>query len=378
MAPDNASILIHEASVLGPKGEPRHLEIWLGDVTARTGPKATDLLVISAFPDDYIPVPGTVVERLLQLGINVEAEAASKDEDWRQAWNCWVSRPLRHPHVGQLICFEHGFDTKPESVVGNVFRTVRELLTLGRPGTPDMKPVETLRMPLLSTGQQQASRREMLRAIITQAFLHLAAGLPVQRVQLFLRPGSQGLESLLVELGVCLEESRHQWQGGLWNEAPPDQDLFMSYRHGDIGLVTPLLASLKAIRPGISIFIDHEHLTPGHHWKLELLKAMARCRKALCLITDTYPDSLECVDEFHAALLRSRHQSGFLLPVLNLRRRRLSDLPDSMRRVQGITSTLPKEPADALAQRLLPHLVPAPQRERIPHSKEMRGPAAVS
>ncbi len=134
----------------------------------------------------------------------------------------------------------------------------------------------------------------------------------------------------------------------------------MSYRHGDLNLVTPLLQSLKALHPGISIFIDHEHLVPGHHWKLELLKAMARCRRALCLITDTYPDSVECVDEFHAALLRSQHQGGFLLPVLNLSSRRLSDLPDSMRRVQGIPSALPKESADALAQRLLPHLVPSP------------------
>jgi hypothetical protein len=357
---DSAPILIHEVSILGPRSEPKRLEIWLGDVTARVGPTAADLLVISAFPDDYIPVPGTVVERLLQLGINVESEAASKAQDWRKAWNCWVSRPLGRPQVGQLICFEHGWDARPESVVGNVFRTVRELLSLGEPGAQAMRSVETLRMPLLSTGQQQASRREMLRALITQAFLHLAAGLPVKRVQLFLRPGSRGLESLLVELGVCLEENRHQWQGGLWNQAPPEQDLFMSYRHGDLNLVTPLLQSLKALHPGISIFIDHEHLVPGHHWKLELLKAMARCRRALCLITDTYPDSVECVDEFHAALLRSQHQGGFLLPVLNLRNRRLSDLPDSMRRVQGIPSGLPKESADALAQRLLPHLIPSP------------------
>jgi hypothetical protein len=186
----------------------------------------------------------------------------------------------------------------------------------------------------------------------------LAAGLPVQRIQLFLKPKphDSSLEPLLVELGICLEENRHQWQNDLWRRTQPDQDIFLSYRHQDLELVSPLLQSLKDHRPGLSVFIDHEGLEPGNPWKLELLKAMARCQKTLCIITDTYPDSVECIDEFHAALLQNNRQRGYLLSVLNLRTRRLGDLPESLRSVHHIHSRLPDEPADDLARRLLPHI----------------------
>lgn len=366
MFTDREPTLIHKAPILGPDGESKCLEIWLGDVTAPIESQYPDLLVISAFPNSYVPTPDTVIARLRELGINVGSEAASKLHDWRKSWNCWVSRPLQNPQIRQFLCFEHGWDKRPEPVIGNIFRTVRELVIAGGSDGTACKGIDTLRLPLVATGDQHGSRREVLRAIITQAFLHLAAGLPVRRVQLVLRPvgrtlgylriGVQPLEPLLVELGICLAENRHQWQDGVWNETLPDQDLFLSYRHQDLELVSPLMQSLKALRPELSIFIDREGLSPGNPWKLDLLKAMARCRKTLCVITDTYPDSAECIDEFHAALLRNRRQHGYLLPLLNLRSRRLADLPESLRSVHHIQSRLPDEPVENLAQRLLPHL----------------------
>ena len=355
------TVLIHKASILGQDGKPKSLEVWLGDVTAPIGLHNPDLLVISAFPEDYTPTDGSVIGRLSHLGINVYAEARSKKYDWRESWNCWVSRPLQGNHIGRLICFEHGWDKRPEHVIGNIFRTVREMVIIEHSEESTRQGMETLRLPLVSTGDQLYPKREVLRAIITQSFLHLAAGLPVQRIQLVLKPKphDNSLEPLLVELGICLEENRHQWQNDLWRRTQPDQDIFLSYRHQDLELVSPLLQSLKDHRPGLSVFIDHEGLEPGNPWKLELLKAMARCQKTLCIITDTYPDSVECIDEFHAALLQNNRQRGYLLSVLNLRTRRLGDLPESLRSVHHIHSRLPYEPADDLAQRLLPHIPPS-------------------
>ncbi|MFO0263328.1 MAG: hypothetical protein ACK53V_17010, partial [Planctomycetota bacterium] len=94
--------------------------------------------------------------------------------------------------IKQLICFEPEVDTRAENLVGNVFRAVREnLLSLGYSGE---RPIECLRLPLLATGQRRAAKREMLAAMLSQSYIHLGAGLPVRRLQIFLGLKDDGLD----------------------------------------------------------------------------------------------------------------------------------------------------------------------------------------
>lgn len=351
-----ASILqpVHSVSITDANGVVRRLELLVGDVTAASQTEAVDLLVISAFPNNYLPTPGTIVRRLGEIGIDVQSEARRKSQDWRAQWYCWISGRLSEAghYIRRLVCFEHGSTDSPENVVGNVFRSVREFLLITDEVASDgskQPEAEILRLPLLSTGNQGGSKMAMLAALITQAQLHLAAGMPVKRIQLVLWDGSQDLHALLVESGRVFEENRHGWQAGFESSQRPDLDLFVSYRHADQAAVSGLLNRLRQLRPQLGLFIDHEKLQPGSFWKPDLIKGLGRCRQALCLITDGYPESGECMDEFHAALCWRRKRPNYLLPLLSLRNKTVECLPESLRRIHCIPAACPPLSLDEIA-----------------------------
>jgi len=353
---------VHSVSITDIAGKVRHLELLVGDVTSASAAEPVDLLVISAFPNDYFVMPGTVICRLGDIGIDVQAEAEQKIHDWRTQWYCWISGLLPEaPHcIRRLVCFEHGGGMdSPENVVGNVFRSVREFLLTAKeasPGGQERQDAGILRLPLLSTGNQGAAKTVMLAALISQAQLHLAAGLPVSRIQLVLRAGSPDLHALLVECGRVFQENRHGWQSDFESVARPDFDLFVSYRHADHNTVSGLLNQLRYLRPDLDLFIDHEELKPGSFWKPDLIKALGRCRQALCLITDTYPESGECMDEFHAALCWQKHRSDYLLPLLSLTKKSVEKLPESLRRIHCIPASCPPLSLDEIARNIIQRL----------------------
>ena len=205
-----------------------YLEIWAGDIISPEAGKA-HLLVISAFPNTYFPMPGTIIARLDSIGVKVGEEAKNKQSDWRGSWHCWVSKPIRDcPQVGQLICFEHGSDPKPDKLVGNVFRSVREHLITGG-GTGNCR-ADTLRLPLLATGVQNFDRSVMLQRLVEPAVLHLKAGLPVPTIQIFIyaRSHEEVVKSagLLVESGLTLANTTHDWLGVQAGTARPELDVF--------------------------------------------------------------------------------------------------------------------------------------------------------
>lgn len=361
----SASILqpVHSVSITDATGVVRRLELLIGDVTFASPAEPVDLLVLSAFPNSYLPTPGTVVRRLAEIGIDVQAEARRKFQDWRSQWYCWTSGRL--PEAGhcirRLVCFEHGNRDSPEDVVGNVFRSVREFLLTADGISSDgsgQQEAEILRLPLLSTGNQGGSRTAMLAALITQAQLHLAAGLPVKRIQLVIWDGSRDLHALLVDSGRVFEENRHGWQADFESSHRPDLDLFVSYRHADQTIVAGLLNRLRQLRPELGLFIDYEKLQPGSFWKPDLIKGLGRCRQALCLITDDYAESAECMDEFHAALCWRRNRPNYLLPLLSLRHKTVERLPESLRRVQCIPAACPPLTVDEVAWSVVRHLRP--------------------
>jgi hypothetical protein len=346
---------VYAAKIEDTAGRTRFLEFWSGDIATISESEPVDLLVLSAFPNDYSPIRGTVIHRLGEEGVDVARAAEAKLFDFREIWQTWVSRPLEgQTAIKQLICFEPDMDARAENLVGNVFRTVREhLLSAGFTGE---QPIACLRLSLLATGNRRATKREMLAAILAQSFIHLGAGLPVRRLQIFLGLEDDGTDSLLVEAGVQLEQARQRWLHDFATLPTPQRDLFVSYRHLDLQILKPLLDELKRRRPGLSLFIDREELEPGSYWKQDLIRGLSSCRRALCFITDGYSRSVECMDEFHAGVLWGHRRPGFLVPVLNLESKGINDLPETIRRVHCITAGLPKQAVSEVAEQVIEQL----------------------
>jgi hypothetical protein len=269
-------------------------------------------------------------------GVDVAKLSFHKAKDWRIKWQTWISIGLpAGTGIGRLACFEHGDKVSPAAAVGNVFRAVSEWVL-----SSDSSDLGVLRIPLLSTGDQQADKRSMLDSITRQAYAHLRGALPVRAVQIVLNEKDPSLGELLLHTGIVIEQTVTEWRVSKLTKMP-QHDFFVSYRHHDRSLVQTLVSHMKARRPDLKVFLDYQELAPGVFWKPELIAGIHNARHVLCLITDSYPDSAECIDEFHAALCCSRYRRDFLRPLLHLTKRELSSLPSIFKKVNMIDASCP-------------------------------------
>ena len=103
--------LLERIQIAGPT-YPGQIELYEGDLTELPDGLTVDYLVVSAFPDDYAPIPGTLIGALHDKGLSVGALAERKAVDLREACSCWLSAPLK-PRPGmpykRLLCFEPAY-----------------------------------------------------------------------------------------------------------------------------------------------------------------------------------------------------------------------------------------------------------------------------
>ena len=161
-------------------GEPE-IQICVGNIIELPKEEKVDVLVISAFPDDYVPTPPSLIGQLFsQLKIDVRALAKDKEEDLRNLYSCWWSKPLPdHISYKKILCFEGGFKvgkTSPQ-MVGEIFRCL----------VPAVGDEETrVMMPLLASGALKFSKKQMLEEIVTAAVHWMQAGLPLSCLKIVL------------------------------------------------------------------------------------------------------------------------------------------------------------------------------------------------
>jgi hypothetical protein len=119
-------ISAHHLTIKDFAGNTSTLEICVGDVLSFKSDEYIDLLCLSAFLNDYYPMPGTIVWGLSNRGVDVSQVASDKHRDWRQNWQSWISKPLNKKDlpINRILCFEHGGKEEPSNVVGNIFRSV--------------------------------------------------------------------------------------------------------------------------------------------------------------------------------------------------------------------------------------------------------------
>ena len=99
---------------------------------ARKPQEAGDLLVLSAFPNDDLPTPSSLIGALYQKNLLVANLARDKELDLRANFSCWLSKEFAPPHPGiqfsRLLCFEPLVRGKPPQVVGDIFRSLAPIL----------------------------------------------------------------------------------------------------------------------------------------------------------------------------------------------------------------------------------------------------------
>jgi hypothetical protein len=289
--------------------EERKIEIYQGDLTALTPDEAVDILVVSAFPNDYTPTPDSLIGALFEKGISVQQLANNKAQDLRETSSCWISQEIINSPPGiefkRILCFEPLIRGKPPEVVGDIFRSLIPFLSSN-------PPVNTVAMPLVTCGDAMTPVSQIISPLLDAAVHWMSLDLPLKCLKIVAYSDAKK-----IELETEFARLKLKYQDFSVNNIQNIQyDVFISYAHENGKEANLIVEELKKIRPNLKIFLDKLSLNIGAAWQQEIFESIDACRKFIALYSPEYLTSRICKEEFNIALYRHlESEEDCLFPI---------------------------------------------------------------
>lgn len=306
--------------------EPRYIELYHGDLTDLSEDEAVEILVVSAFPNNYSPSSGSLIGALFSKGISIEDLAETKAVDLRDSFSCWLS-PILHVNTpgiqfNRILCFEPIYRGHPSQVIGDIFQCLTPFVT------GYQTPIKVA-MPLVSTGDHGIPISVMLEPLIDAAVHWLELGLPISHLRVVQRSEKKALET---KGAFSILKKRYE-KPSIIVDFKYKYDLFVSYSHENLQEIEFLVNELYKTNPSANIFFDKKTLHAGFAWQQEIYESLDNCRKVVAVYSPTYLSSKVCKEEFNIALFRHRDSNNATLIPLYLYS---ANLPSYMKLVQYI------------------------------------------
>jgi TIR domain-containing protein len=274
----------------------RRIQLFVGDLSRLPSSLRVDALVVSAFPDDYLPTPASLIGALFARGVSVAELAARKATDLRETCSCWMSPPLSAEQAklgfDRILCFEPATRGAPTEVVGDIFRAL--IPFLGDHG------LRSVAMPVVATGDQRTPLDEMLPALMEAALHWMSLGISLETLRIFVNS-----EDSADEANRIFERAKGN-QGGVPIRHDAQYDVFISYAHEDAEDVRHVEERLAEAVPELRVFIDRQDLSAGAAWQARIFEAIDRSRALLAFLSPAYLQSAVCKEEFNIAWARGR------------------------------------------------------------------------
>lgn len=229
--------LVGQLQVERVRGErpPAVIQLLQGDLAAIPEEHAVDALVVSAFPDNYDPVPGTLFASLRERGLDMREVAEHKEEDERERLGCWLSQSLPRQlaarfHFDRIVCFEPRHpafvrhsgirEETIEDSVAFVFRCLNNFIIPDKDSERDFH-IARVAMPILATGNQRVPVEAVFPRLLDAAVFWLEQGLPIQQLKIVVfRPEYVGIAKRLFERVTPRYEQRQTTR----QPSPPPAD----------------------------------------------------------------------------------------------------------------------------------------------------------
>lgn len=279
------------------------ISLYVGDLSHIPDEHAVDLLVISAFPDDYSPTPTSLIGALDRVNLSVATLARSKLVDLRPLSSFWLSAPLssKTTNIRQVACFEPPSLADPTTVVGNLFRG---LMTFLRDDSPAV-----VAMPLLGSGDRGRSEDVMFLAVLDAAAHWMARGAAITELKIVLHRDTSAMKLAKVMKDFWTAKGR-----SVDVHAPSArQDIFLSFSSRDAEAAQATKQALLS-RPDVtSVFDFRISIAPSLAWQSEIDAAITAAKKIVALISPDYLRSPECQEELHQGRLRHKREGGGVL-----------------------------------------------------------------
>ncbi|WP_207632871.1 toll/interleukin-1 receptor domain-containing protein [Foetidibacter luteolus] len=312
------------------------IDLLFGDLTEIPKEHAVDILVVSAYPGSYQPVPGTLIHALFNKGIRLGDMAAAKEADLLKELGCWLSQPLTPAqkerfNFSRILCFEPRHQTtSPESAVGNIFRCINTFAF--------SEENNEIALPVLASGMQRAPLEKMLPAILDAAIFWLQNGLPLKNIKLVLHTQEQvsiampifdkARQQLIPKVAPpqsftpapppAAEPSR----GGPPPQPAPaaasnNYDFFISYSHKQTDQIKEFVDVLKQKNNSLNIFYDRSSIPAGGLWLRQISDAIQHSKAVVCILSPEYSQSAVCWDEFQCAKVMELRKKATLIRTIN-------------------------------------------------------------
>lgn len=301
-------------------GSGRRIELCQGDLANVRPEDASDLLVVSAFPDNYVPTSSSLIGQLGARGLSVAQLAKDKEADLRATTSCWISKVVADGRnrfgFERLLCYETRRSQAAETV-GDLFRAIV-------PYVGGVAGVSTVAMPIVASGDMARPTHEMLPAILEAARQWMTAGLKLERLRIVIRAPDAAQRAA---------ELFSQWLGESPSERPtppparsaeitgapgPGEqgsvDVFVSYARED-GSATAdqIVHAVTTLRPETSVFLDTLSIDVGMAWQQHIAASIDASRKVVVVLTPGFLRSKPCQEELNLASLKHQESS---VPVL--------------------------------------------------------------
>ncbi|HEY0607239.1 MAG TPA: toll/interleukin-1 receptor domain-containing protein [Herpetosiphonaceae bacterium] len=286
----------------------RTIELHRGDLTNLAPQESIDILLVSAFPNNYLPITGTPIGALYRRGVSVEELAATKALDLRHSCSSWLSQELTPPpgvQIKRILCYEPPIFGSVTEVIGDMFRCLAQVLSFDEPAS--------IAIPLVATGAHGEPVSEVIAATLDAAAHWMALGMPLRQIKLVEQSSAKA-----VEMRRIFERLKGNYPTSLSAPRPSyDDDLVFSYSLKDGGETAQALAAeLRRQRPELRINLQRLDLNPHTAWQQALYERISNCRAVVALYSPQYMRSKVCQEEFNLAHYRDQAASEqILFPV---------------------------------------------------------------
>jgi len=323
------------------------IQLLYGDLSSISSEHEVDLLVVSAFPNDYTPVNGTLIGALDAKGLSMNDIAEEKETDLRMQLGCWLSKPL-HPdlqkkfHFKRILCFEPLTQSNAAyEIVGNVFRCINAFAF-------EMEN-NIVAMPVLAAGNQNVPVEKMLPALLEAAIFWLKQGLPLKCIKLvvyderkldtaktifteakknfaaseekeikFLKANSKKAVDRNLSDDMAVSEEKGTFSPPENGEIAGNYDIFISYAHKQTPVINDFVKSLLNKKSSLNVFFDRQSIQPGALWLKHISDAIQSAKKVLIFLSPDYSASPVCWDEFQCAKLMEYNSGKQLIQTVYL------------------------------------------------------------
>ena len=301
---------ILESLLIASAGSERRVDLCAGDLTAIPPEDKVDVLVVSAFPDDYLPTESSLIGALAQRGISVAKLAQRKQVDLREMCSVWLSEAVEgNSGFDRILCFEPAYRGMPPEVVGDIFRGLI-------PFAEGNSAVRSVAMPLVATGDMGTPVSEMLDPLLAAAIFWLRSGLHLDRLMITVN-NDDHLDAARAAFAKAQDLAAND---EVSTSKPRTYDVFLSYAHENTADMELVERFLLDARPEMRIFVDRQELSIGAPWQQEIHRAIDACSAVVSLITPSYLRSKICQEEINMAIYRDRDASQRVLFPLYTRR----------------------------------------------------------